>query len=47
MEVDGGVLHDEAHEGPELAGVDERDEREDAGEGVEVEHHDHRRDLWE
>lgn len=45
VEVDGGVLHDEAHERPQLARVHQRDEGEDGGEGVQVEHHDHRGDL--
>lgn len=46
VQVDGGVLHDEAHEGGELPGVHERDEGEDGGEGVQVEHHDDGGDLF-
>ena len=34
------MLHDEVEEGGEFAGVDEGNEGEDGGEGVEVEHHD-------
>jgi len=47
MEMNGWMLGDEVEEGSQLSRVYERDEGKDDGEGIQVEHHDHRRDpVW-